>query len=50
MDQLVKALEGNVTDHHRFLLKQHLAHIDFLAGQIKEFDEEIKKEAETLRE
>jgi transposase len=43
VDQLVKALDGNVTDHHRFLLKQHLAHIDFLAGQIKEFDEEIKK-------
>jgi transposase len=43
VDQLVKALDGNVTDHHRFLLKQHFAHIDFLGGQIKEFDEEIKK-------
>jgi len=42
-DQLVEALNGNVTDHHRFLLKQHLAHVDFLVEQIKEFDEEIQR-------
>lgn len=41
VDLLAKALEGYVTDHHRFLLKQHLAHIDFLAEQIKDFDEAI---------
>ena len=40
-DLLIKALEGYVTDHHRFLLKQHFAHIDFLAEQIKEFYEAI---------
>lgn len=43
VDLLVKALEGNVTDHHRFLLKQHLAHIDFLAKQIETFDDAIRK-------
>ena len=41
--QLVEALNGNVTDHHRFLLKQHLGHIDFLVEEIKEFDEEIQR-------
>jgi len=42
VDQLVEALNGNVTDHHCFLLKQHLGHIDFLVEEIKEFDEEIR--------
>lgn len=46
VDLLAKALDGYVTDHHRFLLKQHLAHIDFLAEQIKDFDEEIRKRLE----
>jgi transposase len=41
--QLVKALDGNVIDKHQFLLKQHLAHIDFLLEQINDFDEEIRK-------
>lgn len=43
VDLLVKALEGNVTDHHRFLLKQHLAHVDFLVKQIETFDDAIRK-------
>jgi len=42
VNQLVKALEGNVTDHHRFLLKQHLAHVDFLVKQIETFDDAIR--------
>ena len=41
--QLVEALNGNVTDHHRFLLKQHLGHIDFLVEEINAFDEEIQR-------
>jgi len=37
-----------VTDHHRFLLKQHhLGHIDFLVEEIKEFDEEIQRKQRT---
>lgn len=43
VNQLVKALNGNVTDHHRFLLKQHLAHIDCLVERIREIDEEIQR-------
>nr|QNO47186.1 hypothetical protein FLPJBPEJ_00030 [Methanosarcinales archaeon ANME-2c ERB4] len=43
VDQLVESLNGNVTDHHRFLLKQRLRHIDFLVEEIKEFDEEIRE-------
>ena len=43
VDLLVKALKGNVTDHHRFLLKQHLAHVDFLAKPIETFDDAIRK-------
>ena len=56
VDQLVEALNRNITDHHRFLLKQHLGHIDFLVEEIKEFDEEIhlrlvpyKKEFEDIQ-
>ena len=43
MDQLVEALNGKVTDHHRFLLRLHLNNIAFLAEQIQEIDERIQK-------
>lgn len=43
VNQLVEALNGNITDHHRFLLKQHFAHVDFLVEQIEEFDVEIQR-------
>ncbi len=43
MDQLVEALNGKVTDHHRFLLKLHLNNIAFLADQVQEIDEQIQK-------
>jgi transposase len=38
---LERALTGQVRDHHRFLLTQHLAHIDFLDAQIATFDQQI---------
>lgn len=40
---LEKALNGKVTDHHRFLLKMHLENIDHLARQIKKIDEQIER-------
>jgi transposase len=40
---LEKALNGRLTDHHRFLLRMHLENIQYLAKQIKELDEEIRK-------
>ncbi len=39
--ELERALEGHVRPHHRFMLVQHLSHIDFLEGQIAEFDRQI---------
>lgn len=43
VDQLVEALNGKVTGHHRFLLRLHLNNIAFLAEQVQEIDEEIQK-------
>ncbi len=39
--ELERALEGHVRPHHRFMLAQHLIHIDFLEGQIADFDHQI---------
>jgi len=43
VDLLEKALNGKLTDHHRFLLKMHLENIDHIAKQIKKIDEEIQR-------
>jgi len=43
VDQLVEALNGKVTKHHRFLLRLHLNDIAFLAEQVQEIDEQIQK-------
>jgi transposase len=40
---LEKALNGKVTDHHRFLLKMHLENLDHLARQIEKIDEQIER-------
>jgi transposase len=40
--ELAAALEGRVRTHHRFLLLQHLEHIDFLDEQIAAFDQAIQ--------
>ena len=39
--QLQAALQGRVTDHHRFLLRSLLNQIDYLEGLIAEFDARI---------
>jgi transposase len=39
--ELERALEGYVRAHHRFMLAQHLSHIDFLEGQLADFDQQI---------
>lgn len=38
---LESALQGNVREHHRFMLASALSHIDFLDEQIAHFDHEI---------
>ena len=43
VDLLEKALDGKLTDHHRFLLGMHLENIDHIAKQIKKIDEEIQR-------
>jgi transposase len=43
VDVLEKALNGRLTDHHRFLLRMHLENIQYHAGQIKKLDEEIQQ-------
>ncbi|HEV2126649.1 MAG TPA: IS110 family transposase [Chloroflexota bacterium] len=39
--ELERALEGHLRPHHRFMLAQHLMHIDFLEEQIASFDRQI---------
>jgi transposase len=41
--ELERALHGIVRDHHRFLLAQHLAQLDFLDEQIGLFDTQITR-------
>jgi transposase len=45
---LQKALTGLVQPHHRFLLAQQLAHIDFLDEQIEELSAEIGRQLEAM--
>jgi transposase len=40
-DALAQALAGQFRDHHRFLLTQHLLHLEFLEEQIATFDQQI---------
>ena len=41
-EALEKALAGTVKDHHRFMLVQHLSHIDYLDEAIERLDQEIQ--------
>jgi transposase len=41
--QLQLALEGHVTDHHRFVLKQLMDHLQHLEQQIEEFTKRIEQ-------
>ncbi len=45
-DRLQKALQGNLRPHHRFMLAQHLSHIEFLDEAIAKVDTQI---AELMR-
>ena len=41
--ELQQALSGRVREHHRFLIANHLGHMDYLEEQIALFDEQIKQ-------
>jgi len=43
---LAEALAGQFRDHHRFLLTQHLLHLEFLEEQIATFDAQIAAQLE----
>ena len=43
-DLLEKALSGRVQAHHRFMLAQHLSHIDFLDEAMERLDAEIEEQ------
>lgn len=43
-DLLLKALSGRVRAHHRFMLAQHLSHIDFLDEAIAQLDQQIQEQ------
>jgi transposase len=40
-DLLARALVGTINDHHRFMLVQHLSHIDYLDEAIERLDQQI---------
>lgn len=40
-EELHKALSGNIREHHRFLIANHLTHLDFLDEQIAVFETKI---------
>ena len=41
---LEKALSGRVRTHHRFMLAQHLSHIDFLDEAMRQLDAQIEEQ------
>ncbi len=48
-EQMVAALQGRITDHHRFLLQLHLEQIDGLAAALAKLDERIAEQIEPFR-
>ena len=44
LPELEKALEGQVTAHHRFLLRELMRQLAFLEGQVARFAEEIQRQ------
>lgn len=48
--QLELALEGNMSDRHRFLLRQIISHINWLERQIAEIDSQVGKAMEPYKQ
>ena len=48
--ELVEALRGRVRDHHRFLLKLHLAQIDALAAAVRDVEARVGETLTPFRE
>jgi transposase len=48
--QIAEALEGKVTEHHRFMLKLHLRHIESIDAEVQMLEERIQKALEPFRQ
>lgn len=48
--ELVETLRGRVTDHHRFMLSQHLRMVEELERSVREFDRRIEVALEPFRD
>lgn len=48
--ELAAALRGRVTDHHRFMLRLHLGHLDALDAAIARIDQEVDANIEPFRQ
>jgi transposase len=48
--ELVEALRGRLTDHHRFMLAQHLRMVEELERSVSEFDRRIEVALEPFRD
>lgn len=46
--QLQLALEGHFTEHHRFMLRQLLSHVNYLEQQIAEFSRQTQSQLDEL--
>lgn len=44
LPELEQALEGQVTAHHRFLLRELMRQLSFLEGQVARFEEQIERQ------
>jgi transposase len=38
LDALPAALTGHLREHHRFLLRRHLSHLEFIEQQLLQFN------------
>jgi len=45
-EQLADALEGRLTEHHRFLLRHHMREIRFFDEMISDYDERIEQQVQ----
>jgi transposase len=48
--ELVEALEGRVTEHHRFMLRELLDHVDYLDASIERVSERIEEKMRPFRD
>ena len=48
--ELIKALKGNVTEHHRFMLTEVFEHLNYLSERIQDLEQRIEDMLEPHRE